>query len=75
MVNQKHYLLGFLFAALILGSVGLVVVSGVNREQQDYQWVQHSYEVIEQLDQAVALERDAISSQRAYLLTGKPESR
>ena len=75
MKNQQHYLLGFIVAAMILVSVGLVVILGVQREKQDYVWVQHSYEVISQLDQAEALERDAISSQRAYLLTGKSETR
>jgi len=75
MVNQKHYLLGFLVAALILGLVGWVVVLSVNREQQDYVKVQHSYEVISQLDQAEVLEREAIASQRGYLLTSRPESR
>ena len=75
MVNQKQYLLGFLLAALILGSVGLVVVLSVSREQQDYVKVQHSYEVISLLDQADVLEREAIASQRGYLLTSRPESR
>lgn len=75
MVNHKHYLLGFLLAALILGLVGLVVVLSVSREQQDYVKVQHSYEVISQLDQAEVFEREAIVSQRGYLLTSRPESR
>ena len=75
MKSQKHYLLGFIVAALILTSVGLVVTFGVEREKKDYVWVQHSYEVIIQLDQIKAVKRQAISSQRAYLLTGKSEMR
>ena len=75
MKSQKHYLLGFIVAALILILVGLVVIFGVEREKKDYAWVQHSYEVISQLDQIKAVKLEAISSQRAYLLTGKSEMR
>ena len=75
MKSQKHYLLGFTVAALILISVGLVVIFGVEREKKDYVWVQHSYEVISQLDQIKAVKREAISSQRAYLLTNRSETR
>mgnify|MGYP000297056300 CR=1 FL=1 len=36
MKSQKHYLLGFIVAALILILVGLVVIFGVEREKKDY---------------------------------------
>lgn len=75
MVSQKYYLVGFLVAALILGLVGFVVVLGVERERRDYALVVQTYEAISQLDQAEVLEREAISSQRAYLLTNRPETR
>ncbi|MEO6172783.1 MAG: GGDEF domain-containing protein [Arenimonas sp.] len=75
MSKQRQYLLGFSLAAIILLMVGLVVVLAVQREQKDYVRVQHSYEVINQLDQALLQEREAIASQRDYLLSNTINSR
>lgn len=65
---------GPLLATLIFAVIAIGVFVGADRFIRDAQWVAHSNAVIAQVDGVEALLRDAESSQRGYLLTGRVQS-
>ena len=67
--------MGFAAAAVILVAVGALVILSARRAVFDSQMVAHTYAVIAELENIRATNRDAISSQRSYLLTNDGRDR
>jgi CHASE3 domain sensor protein len=67
--------LGFAFAALILVAIGAWVVFGVQRFAADATWVEHTHEVLTQIENFDGLRREVTSAQRGYLLTRRLHDR
>lgn len=65
---------GPLLATLIFAAIAIGVFVGADRFIRDAQWVTHSNAVIARVDEIDAQLRDAESSQRGYLLTGRLQS-
>lgn len=60
----------FTVAACILILVGVYVTLSALHFTRDLHWVTHSYQVITKLEKLDALEHQAVTQQRTYLITG-----
>jgi PAS domain S-box-containing protein len=65
---------GIALAALVLGALVVVTYRNVREVIEAGRWVEHTRDVIGQLDRLRALLKDAESGARAYVLTGLPDS-
>ena len=61
----------FTLALLIVGGVGIQSYLGIQRITETNQWVAHSHEVIENLEHALSVLKDAETGQRGFVLTGE----
>src|SRR5438067_12388355 len=62
--------IGFAVVVTVLAVVGAAWCRSTTRYAQDSRWVQHTYNVIDALDDLLGAARDAELGQRGYLLTG-----
>src|ERR1700676_769808 len=70
-VGNRMVLAGFGIATAILVFVGWQSYRNTGRFAEAAQWREHTYEVLNSLDTAVARLSDAETGQRGYLLTGE----
>lgn len=67
----RHYRKpGFVLALLLLFAVGAITVAGVLGLDRSKQWVEHTYQVIQQIEASAAELNRAEASARGYRLTG-----
>ena len=62
----------FVLAAALLVAVGVATVLGLRSFASSSRWVEHSYQVIAELESTVAATRTVESSARGYRLTDRP---
>ncbi|MEH6416046.1 sensor domain-containing diguanylate cyclase [Pseudomonas sp. CGJS7] len=62
----------FLLAAALLAAVGVATVVGLRSFASSSEWVEHSYQVIAQIESTLATTRTVESSSRGYRLTNRP---
>lgn len=67
---QRKVQAGFLFALLCLAIVGVVAYLSVQRLRTNAAWVEHTHQVLTQLDRLLALTTDAETAERGYVITG-----
>ncbi|UOE52075.1 PAS domain S-box protein [Mucilaginibacter sp. SMC90] len=67
----RNLQLGYGFSILILLIVGIVSYNTIDNLLNSNKAVGHSTQVIQKLEQAISLMKDAETGQRGYLLTGK----
>ncbi|MET4726448.1 diguanylate cyclase (GGDEF)-like protein [Lysobacter enzymogenes] len=70
---RVYRLPAFLLAAALLAVVGLATVVGLRSFAESAEWVEHSYQVIAELESTLAATRTVESSARGYRLTDRPD--
>ena len=70
-MNFRYKLVaGIGMAAAIFALIGILSYRSLDRTQEDFRWVAHTYIVLEHLDELRATIFNATTSQRSFLLTG-----
>lgn len=69
---RAYRLPAFVLAALLLAAVGVATVVGLRSFAESAQWVEHSYQVIAEIESTLAATRTVESSARGYRLTDRP---
>src|SRR5436309_1294793 len=64
--------IGFAVVVTVLAVVGAAWYRSTTRYAQDSRWVQHTYDVIDALDDLLGAARDAELGERGYLVTNNP---
>lgn len=72
---SRYRLPAFLLAAALLAAVGVATVLGLRGFAESARWVEHSYQVIAEIESTLAATRAAESSARGYRLTDRPALR
>jgi PAS domain S-box-containing protein len=67
---QRNVQVGFAFALLCLGIVGLVSYSSVVRLNENAQRVEHTHEILNRLGLLLAAATDSETAERGYVITG-----
>jgi two-component system sensor histidine kinase/response regulator len=66
---ERRVKIGFAVVVTVLAAVGATWYRGTARYVQDNRWVQHTYDVIDALDDLLGLAKDAELGERGYLIT------
>lgn len=74
-LSRLSPLRGFLAAAIILIALGVYVVANGIQVASEYRWLNHTHEVLGQLNQIETLKYQAVSETRGYILGGREETR
>ncbi|MGO1069446.1 diguanylate cyclase [Lysobacter sp. CA199] len=69
---RAYRLPAFVLAAALLAAVGVATVAGLRSFSSSSQWVEHSYQVIAQIESTLANTRTVESSARGYRLSDRP---
>lgn len=69
---RAYRLPAFLLAAALLAAVGVATVAGLRGFADSAQWVEHSYQVIAEIESTLAATRTVESTARGYRLTDRP---
>jgi len=67
---ERQAKIGFAVVVTVLAAVGATWYRGTTRYVQDTRWVQHTYDVIDALDDLLGVAKDAELGERGYLITG-----
>ncbi|ROU07045.1 sensor domain-containing diguanylate cyclase [Lysobacter enzymogenes] len=69
---RAYRLPAFVLAATLLAAVGVATVAGLRSFANSAEWVEHSYQVIAEIESTLAATRTVESSARGYRLTDRP---
>ncbi|QWP79176.1 diguanylate cyclase [Lysobacter sp. K5869] len=69
---RAYRLPAFLLAAALLAAVGIATVVGLRGFAESAEWVEHSYQVIAEIESTLASTRTVESNARGYRLTDRP---
>lgn len=69
---RAYRLPAFLLAATLLAAVGVATVLGLRGFAESARWVEHSYQVIAEIESTLAATRTVESTSRGYRLTDRP---
>ena len=72
-IAKRASIVGFAIAASLLAGVGLINFRAISDLREASRWVQHTFVVRADADEALSLLKDAETGQRGFVITGAPK--
>jgi PAS domain S-box-containing protein len=69
---DRKFLFAFLFSLLLLFTISIISYTFINKQRESSYWVDHTKDVIIELNSLLTTINEAIRSQRGYVLSGNP---